>query len=159
MIDPKFLRENVELIRSSQRARGESTELVDQVLKADETRRAAIADFEALRAEQNTLSKSVGATKGDEKNALLEKAKSLAARVKDAESKKSETEAAFHSLVLGLSNIVDPDAPVGGEADFKVIGEFGTPRKFDFEPKDHVELGKILGAIDVERGAKVSGAR
>ena len=159
MIDVKLLRENPELVRSSQKARGENASLVDEVLAADEMRRAAIVEFEALRAEQNTLSKSVGAAKGDEKSALLERAKALSAQVKEAEAKKSATEEAFKKLALGISNIVDERAPIGGEADFKVLEEIGNPTKFDFEPKDHVELGKILGAIDVERGAKVSGAR
>ena len=159
MIDIKVLRENPDAVRASQKARGESVELVDRVLAADEIRRNAISEFEALRAEQNSLSKSVGAAKGDEKNSLLEKAKKLAAQVKEAEGKKSSTESEFRELALGLSNFVDSAAPIGGEADFKVIEEIGKPRAFDFEPKDHVELGKILGAIDVERGAKVSGAR
>ena len=159
MIDVKLLRENPDLVRASQKARGESTSLVDEVLAADEVRRTAIVEFEALRAEQNTLSKSVGAAKGDEKSALLERAKTLSAQVKEAESKKSATEEAFKKLALGISNLVDERAPIGGEADFKVIEEVGKPRNFDFEAKDHVELGKILGAIDVERGAKVSGAR
>jgi len=159
MIDIKVLRENPDAVRASQKARGESVELVDRVLEADEIRRNAISEFEALRAEQNSLSKSVGAAKGDEKNSLLEKAKKLAAQVKEAEGKKSSTEIEFRELALGLSNLVDSAAPIGGEADFKVIEEIGKPRAFDFEPKDHVELGKILGAIDVERGAKVSGAR
>jgi seryl-tRNA synthetase len=159
MIDVKLLRDNPELIRASQKARGESTSLVDDVLKADEERRTAIVEFEALRAEQNALSKSVGAAKGDEKSALLEKAKSLSIQVKEAESKKSATEEKFRALALSLSNIVDPSAPIGGESDFKVIEEVGKVPNFNFEPKDHVELGKILGAIDVERGAKVSGAR
>ena len=159
MIDVKLLRENPEVVRSSQKARGESTALVDEVLAADEVRRSAIVEFEALRAEQNTLSKSVSAAKGDEKSALLERAKALSAQVKEAEAKKSATEEAFKKLALGISNIVDERAPIGGEADFKVIEEIGNPPKFNFEPKDHVELGKILGAIDVERGAKVSGAR
>jgi len=159
MIDIKVLRENPDAVRASQKARGESVELVDRVLAADEIRRNAISEFEALRAEQNSLSKSVGAAKGDEKNSLLEKAKKLAAQVKEAEGKKSSTESEFRELALGLSNLVDSAAPIGGEADFKVIEEIGKPRAFDFEPKDHVELGKILGAIDVERGAKVSGAR
>ncbi|MFM8384780.1 MAG: serine--tRNA ligase, partial [Actinomycetota bacterium] len=159
MIDVKLLRENPDLVRASQKARGESTSLVDEVLAADEVRRTAIVEFEALRAEQNTLSKSVGAAKGDEKSALLERAKTLSAQVKEAESKKSATEDAFKKLALGISNLVDERAPIGGEADFKVIEEIDKPRNFDFEAKDHVELGKILGAIDVERGAKVSGAR
>ena len=159
MIDVKLLRENPNLVRLSQKARGESESLVDELLAADEVRRAAIVEFEALRAEQNALSKSVGAAKGDEKSALLDRAKSLSAQVKEAEAKKSLTEESFRKLALLLSNIVDPSAPIGGESDFKVIEQVGKPREFGFEVKDHVELGKILGAIHVERGAKVSGAR
>ena len=159
MIDIKLLRENPDLVRNSQRARGESEDLVAEVLAADEARRNAIVQFEALRSEQNTLSKSIGGASGEAKSALLESAKGLAAQVKEAEAAKSAAEARFTELALGLSNIVDPAAPVGGEADFKVIEEVGKPRKFDFQARDHVELGKLLGAIDVERGAKVSGAR
>ncbi|MGI9198555.1 MAG: serine--tRNA ligase [Candidatus Nanopelagicaceae bacterium] len=159
MIDIKLIRENPELVRSSQRGRGEDESIVDRLLELDTKRRDAIAAFEALRAEQNILSKSVGAAKGDEKNALLEQAKSLAAKVKDADSKRAEIEAQTNEVSKLLSNVLDPDAPIGGEADFKVIEHVGEPRKFDFEPKDHVELGKLLGAIDTERGAKVAGAR
>ncbi len=159
MIDIKVLRESPDLVRASQSARGEDVTLVDRVIAADEIRRSAIVEFEALKAEQNALSKSVGSSKGDEKAALLEKAKALSDAVKAAESKKSATEAEYKSVAMSLSNIVDKAAPVGGEADFKVLEEVGRPREFNFTPKDHVELGKILGAIDVERAAKVSGAR
>ena len=159
MIDIKVLRESPDLVRASQSARGEDVSLVDRVIAADEIRRSAIVEFEALKAEQNTLSKSVGSAKGDEKTALLEKAKALSDAVKAAESKKNATEAEYKSIAMSLSNIVDKAAPVGGEADFKVLEEVGKPREFSFTPKDHVELGKILGAIDVERAAKVSGAR
>jgi seryl-tRNA synthetase len=162
MIDLKTLRENPDAVKKSQTARGESADLVDRVIAADEARRAAIVEFERVRAEQNALSKSVGAAKGDEKTALLEKAKSLAAQVKEADAKKSEAEGAARIELMNLSNLIDPAAPVGGEADFKVLEEIGSPRDFDkegFAPKDHVEIGKALGAIDVERGAKVSGSR
>jgi seryl-tRNA synthetase len=159
MIDIKVLRESPDLVRASQSARGEDVSLVDRVIAADEIRRSAIVEFEALKAEQNTLSKSVGSAKGDEKTALLEKAKALSDVVKAAEGKKNATEAEYKSIAMSLSNIVDKAAPVGGEADFKVLEEVGKPREFSFTPKDHVELGKILGAIDVERAAKVSGAR
>ena len=159
MIDIKVLRESPDLVRASQSARGEDVSLVDRVIAADEIRRSAIVEFEALKAEQNTLSKSVGSAKGDEKTALLEKAKALSDAVKAAESKKNATEAEYKNIAMSLSNIVDKAAPVGGEADFKVLEEVGRPREFNFTPKDHVELGKILGAIDVERAAKVSGAR
>lgn len=159
MIDIKLIRENPELVKSSQRGRGEDESIVDRLLALDTKRRDAIASFEALRAEQNTLSKSVGSAKGDEKNSLLEQAKGLAAKVKEADSKRAEIEAETNEVAKLLSNVLDPDAPIGGEADFKVIEHVGEPRKFDFQPKDHVELGKLLGAIDTERGAKVAGAR
>jgi seryl-tRNA synthetase len=159
MIDIKVLRESPDLVRASQSARGEDVTLVDRVIAADEIRRSAIVEFEALKAEQNALSKSVGSAKGDEKAALLEKAKALSDAVKAAEGKKNTTEAEYKNIAMLLSNIVDKAAPVGGEADFKVLEEVGKPREFNFTPKDHVELGKILGAIDVERAAKVSGAR
>jgi len=159
MIDIKVLRESPDLVRASQSARGEDVTLVDRVIAADEIRRSAIVEFEALKAEQNSLSKSVGSAKGDEKAALLEKAKALSDLVKAAEGKKNTTEAEYKNIAMSLSNIVDKAAPVGGEADFKVLEEVGKPRDFNFTPKDHVELGKILGAIDVERAAKVSGAR
>jgi seryl-tRNA synthetase len=162
MIDLKTLRENPDAVKKSQTARGESADLVDRVIAADEARRAAIVEFERVRAEQNSLSKSVGAAKGDEKTALLEKAKNLAAQVKEADAKKSEAESSARSELMNLSNLIDPAAPVGGEVDFKVLEEIGSPRDFDkegFAPKDHVEIGKALGAIDVERGAKVSGSR
>jgi len=159
MIDIKVLRESPDLVRASQSARGEDVTLVDRVIAADEIRRSAIVEFEALKAEQNALSKSVGSAKGDEKTALLEKAKALSDAVKAAEGKKNTTEAEYKNIAMSLSNIVDKAAPVGGEADFKVLEEVGKPREFNFTPKDHVELGKILGAIDVERAAKVSGAR
>jgi seryl-tRNA synthetase len=159
MIDIKVLRESPDLVRASQSARGEDVTLVDRVIAADEIRRSAIVEFEALKAEQNALSKSVGSAKGDEKAGLLEKAKALSDAVKAAEGKKNTTEAEYKNIAMSLSNIVDKAAPVGGEADFKVLEEVGRPREFNFTPKDHVELGKILGAIDVERAAKVSGAR
>ena len=159
MIDIKLIRENPELVKSSQRGRGEDESIVDKLLELDTKRRDAIASFESLRAEQNQLSKSVGAAKGDEKTALLDQAKGLAAKVKEADGKRAEIEAQTNEVAKQLSNILDPDAPIGGEADFKVIEHVGEPRKFDFEPKDHVELGKLLGAIDTERGAKVAGAR
>lgn len=159
MIDIKLIRENPELVKSSQRGRGEDESIVDRLIEIDNLRREAISAFETLRAEQNLLSKSVGAAKGDEKNALLEKAKGLAAQVKEADAKRAEIEAQTVEVAKQLSNLLDPEAPIGGEADFKVLEHVGTPRNFDFQPKDHVELGKLLGAIDTERGAKVAGAR
>jgi len=162
VIDLKVIRENPDAARASQKVRGEDPALIDQVIAADDARRTALTTFEALRAEQNLLSKSVGAAKGDEKAKILENAKELAAQVKAAESKASELTEKSQAILLKIHNLIDPDAPVGGEEDFKIIEHVGTPRDFavdGFEPKDHVEIGKILKAIDTERGAKVSGSR
>ena len=162
MIDIKFLREHPDVVRASQKGRGESVELVDQILAIDEKKRAAVTEFETLRQEQNTLSKSVGAAKGDEKAALLENAKALADKVKVADTKRAQVEEQTKALILQLSNLLDTQAPIGGEEDFLIIEHVGTPRDFGkdgFAPKDHVELGKLLGAIDTERGAKVAGSR
>lgn len=162
MIDLKVLRENPDLVRASQRDRGEDEGLVDQVLAADERRRALLGEFENLRAEQNALSKRVGNASPAERPALLESAKELANSVKEADAKRAEAEVALRSAALALSNIVESGVPAGSEENFVVLEHVGTPRDFStegFEPKDHVELGKILGAIDTERGAKVSGAR
>ena len=162
MIDIKYARENAQLVKASQKSRGESVELVDELLKSDESRRNAIAKFESIRSEQNSFSKQVGAAKGDEKQQLLTKAKELANEVKTADQLRAEAEQKYREIALKISNIVDANAPVGGEADFKILEEIGKPRDFakeGFTPKDHVELGKILKAIDTERAAKVSGAR
>ena len=162
MIDLKTLRENPDVIRHSQKVRGEDVAVVDQLIEADALSKAALSEFETIRAEQSALSKLVGAAKGDEKTALLENAKELANKVKAADAKRSELEAKTREYLLKISNLIDLDAPVGGEEDFKVIEEIGKPRDFKgegFEPKDHVELGKLLKAIDTERGAKVAGSR
>ncbi|MEY3973356.1 MAG: hypothetical protein RJA71_668 [Actinomycetota bacterium] len=162
MIDIKFLRENPDVVRASQKGRGENVDLVDQIIAADERKRSALTEFETLRQEQNSLSKSVGAAKGDEKAALLANAKELADKVKAADSKRAELEEEAKNLLLQLSNLLDPEAPLGGEEDFVTIEHIGMPRDFakdGFEPRDHVELGKLLGAIDTERGAKVAGSR
>ena len=162
MIDIKFLRENPDVVRASQKGRGENVDLVDQIIAADERKRAALTEFETLRQEQNVLSKSVGAAIGAEKVALLANAKELADKVKAADSKRAELEEEVKNLLLQLSNLLDPEAPLGGEEDFVTIEHVGTPRDFakdGFQPRDHVELGKLLGAIDTERGAKVAGSR
>ena len=162
MIDIKFLRENPDVVRASQKGRGENVDLVDQIIAADERKRTALTEFETLRQEQNVLSKSVGAAKGDEKTALLANAKELADKVKAADTKRAELEEEAKKLLLQLSNLLDTEAPIGGEEDFVTIELVGTPRDFakdGFEPRDHVELGKLLGAIDTERGAKVAGSR
>jgi seryl-tRNA synthetase len=159
VIDLRTLRENPDLVRASQRARGENEGLVDALLSADERRRAAIARADALRAEQKQFGKQVGAARGGERDALLAKGKELSAEVKAAEAEQAAAEAEFEAAHRAVSNVVHPDVPPGGEDDFVVLREVGTPPAFDFEPLDHLDLGLRLGAIDMERGAKVSGSR
>ena len=159
MIDLKVLRESPDRVRESQRARGASVEIVDAAIAADQQRRNAIVEFERVRAEQNALSKSIGGAKGNEKNSLLAKARDLATAVKEADTRRAEAEAHADKVLGELANIADTRAPIGGEEDFVVLEEIGKPPQFSFQPKDHVELGKILGAIDTERGSKVSGSR
>lgn len=162
MIDPKFIRTHPDAVRASQQARGESVELVDEILAADEARRSGIARFEQLRAEQNGLGKQVARAQGDEKAQLLARTRELAAEVKAAKEASDEASTRFDELVMGLGNIVADGVPRGGEDDGVVIETVGTPRDFEaegFTPRDHLEIGERLGAIDMERGAKISGSR
>jgi len=159
VIDLRTLRENPEAVRASQRARGEDPSLVDTLLSADERRRSAVSRADSLRGEQKALGKQVGRAQGDERAALLAKGKELAAEVKAAEAEQSEADAALVDAQKRIQNIVEPGVPEGGEDDYVVLKHVGTPREFDFTPRDHVELMESLGALDMERGAKVSGSR
>ncbi|MFB9367191.1 serine--tRNA ligase [Kitasatospora sp. NPDC001664] len=162
MIDLRLLREDPDRVRASQRVRGEDVDLVDSLLAADERRRSSSTRFDELRSEQKTLGKQIPKAQGEEKAALLKRTGELSAEVKAAEAELREATEEADRLARGLANLIDPAAPVGGEEDFVTLEEIGTPRDFaaeGFEPRDHVELGKILGAIDTERGAKVAGAR
>ncbi len=176
MIDLKVVREDPDRVRASQRARGEDESVVDRLVAADETRRAAEVSYGALRNEQKELGKRIGPLQGalkeatvDERStvqadvdALMGTAADLADRVKAAEATRDGADVETQLLLGQLSNLIDPAAPVGGEADFTVLEHVGTPRDFaaeGFTSRDHVDLGEILGAIDIERGAKVSGSR
>ena len=176
MIDLKVLRDDPARVRASQRARGEDESIVDRLLDADEVRRSAEASYGALRNEQKELGKAIGPLQGQLKkaaesdraalqaqvDALMAGASDLADRVRAAESARDAADVEAAALVAGLANLIDPAAPVGGEADYAVLEHTGRPRDFaaeGFVARDHVELGELLGAIDIERGAKVSGSR
>ncbi|MFT4010434.1 MAG: serine--tRNA ligase [Nocardioidaceae bacterium] len=162
MIDPRLLRDNPDLLRAAQAKRGLSADVIDAAIAADEERRASIGAFEALRNEQKTLGKQIPRAEGAEKQALLERTKTLSADVKAAEQRQTDAEAAYRRALEAIPNPAADEAPAGGEDDFVVLETIGTPRDFaaeGFEPRDHIELGELLGAIDVERGAKVSGSR
>ncbi len=158
MIDLKLLRDDPELVRESQRTRGEDPALVDALLDADAARRAAVLAADNLRAEQKTLGRKVGRASAEERSALLKGSQELSAQVKAAEADQAETDAALDAAHRAISNVVQEGAPAGGEDDYIVLEHIGTPTEIP-APKDHLELGESLGMIDMERGAKVSGAR
>jgi len=149
-------------VRASQRARGEDVALVDAVLSADERRRSSGSRYDELRNEQKQLGKLIPQATGEEKAELLKRTGVLSAEVKAANAEQNEADEEAQRLLGQLANLLHPDAPVGGEEDFVTLEHIGTPRDFaaeGFEPRDHVELGRLLGAIDIERAAKVSGSR
>jgi len=157
VIDLKLLRDDPELVRDSQRTRGEDPALVDALLDADAARRAAVLAADNLRAEQKALGKKVGRASAEERPALLQGSQELSAQVKAAEAEQAEADAALDAAHRAISNVVE-GAPAGGEDDYLVLEHIGKPASLT-DPKDHLELGESLGMIDMERGAKVSGAR
>ena len=159
MIDLRALREAPEDFRRSQTVRGEDPGTVDRVLAADERRRAAVTRADSLRAEANLASKAIQAATAADRPAMIERAKQLKDEVKAAEAQQSDADAALRAAAYLIGNLVEADAPVGGEDDSVVIETVGEVPSYDFEVRDHVEIGTALGAIDFERGAKVSGAR
>jgi seryl-tRNA synthetase len=157
VIDLRLLRENPDLVRASQRARGESESRVDELLAADELRRSTRQALDTLRAEQKQASNQMRSVQGDERAALVVRTKDLSAQVKAAEVAAGQAEVALRQAHLAVPNVIE-GAPPGGEDDYVVLREVG--QKPDIaDPRDHLELGELLGAIDTERGAKVSGSR
>ncbi|MGH3545309.1 MAG: serine--tRNA ligase [Mycobacteriales bacterium] len=157
MIDLRLLRENPDRVRASQRARGESEGLVDTLLAADERRRSAIAAADSIRAEQKQSSTAVAKASPQERPELLRAAQGLVARVKIAQAQQAQAQSELDEAQRSISNVIE-DAPSGGEDDYIVLREVGEKPQLD-TVRDHLELGELLGAIDTERGAKVSGSR
>jgi seryl-tRNA synthetase len=162
VIDVKDLTENPDKYRASQRARGADEALVDSIIAADVRRRASLTEYETLRAQQNVFGKKVAAAKGEEKQAILAEVRDLAQKVKAAQASAEEAQGEMDQLMRVVPNLIVEGIPAGGEDDYAVVKTVGTPRDFaaeGFEPRDHLEIGELLGAIDMERGAKVSGSR
>jgi seryl-tRNA synthetase len=158
VIDLRILRDDPDLVRASQLARGADPSAVDRLLAADAARRAAVATGDSLRAEQKAFGRTIGKASPADRPALLERGKAMAAGVKDAEAAEAAANQELSAAHLALPNVIE-GAPPGGEQDFLVLKHVGEPAVLDFEPRDHVALGEGLAAIDTERGAKVSGAR
>ena len=158
MIDLKLLRDDPDRVRASQKARGDDPSLVDALLAADEERRAVVSRADTLRGEQKAVSQSVRSASAEDRPAVLERAKALAAEVKEAEAAQGDADAALRDAHLAVPNVV-AGAPPGGEDDYVVLEQIGDVPTYDFPVRDHLDVGGLLGAIDTERGAKVSGAR
>lgn len=159
MIDSTLLRADPDVVRASLVARGDDPSVVDAALTADQARRDAISAFEKLRAEQNAHGKLVAAAPKEEKATLVAAAQDLSERVKAAEKLASEAGEEFTRVAGSIGNIIIDGVPAGAEDNFVTLREVGSIPTFDFEPRDHLELGEMLGAIDTVRGTKVSGSR
>ena len=159
MIDSTLLRTEPDTVRSSLIARGDDPSVVDAAIAADQGRRDAISAFEKLRAEQNAHGKLVAVAPKEEKAALVAAAQDLSDRVKAAEKSAADAGEEFTRVAGGIGNIIISGVPAGGEENFVTLREVGEIPTFDFEPRDHLELGEMLGAIDTVRGTKVSGSR
>ncbi|MCI1635331.1 serine--tRNA ligase [Bifidobacterium sp.] len=162
MLDIQFIRDHTDVVKESQRKRGESVELVDEVLNSDSARRDALKDYETTRAQQKAIGKKVAAAPADEKAALIAETKELAQKVGEYKSAADSASQTFTTAMWKLSNIVEDVAPEGGEDDYVVVKKVGTPRDFaseGFEPKNHLDLGVGVAGIDMRRGVKVSGSR
>ncbi len=173
MINPDFVRNNPQIVKDSQSARGENPALVDDFIKNDQLWRNLTVEVDNLRAEQKSLSKEIGNLKGQQKSlpgpevdkqldVLTKKGTELSDNIATLTTKQEEVKKLADKVMSGISNLVHKDAPIGEEKDFKVIETVGKPRDFNAEGikiKDHVELGEELKLIDLERGAKVSGSR
>ena len=161
MIDIKLLRDDPDLVRASQRARGEDEGVVDAIREADERRRASLTSFERLRAEQKSMGKDVAKAQGEEKQALLARTKELSAQVKTLAGAGRRGRRPSSTASCGtIGNVVEPEVPSGGEDDYVVVETLGTPRDFaadGFEPRDH--LAARRGPRRHRHGARREGRR
>ena len=162
MLDIQFIREHSDIVKESQRKRGESVELVDEVLRSDETRRESLKAFEAARAEQKDMGKKIATAAPEDKAKIIAQTKELSNKVAEYKDTADKAAADYTTAMWKLSNIVEPEVPEGGEDDYVVVKKVGTIRDFaaeGFEPKNHLELGEGVAGIDMKRGVKVSGSR
>ena len=161
MLDIKLLRNNFEEVEKALSNRNETFDL-SKFKSLDENRRNLLAELEALKAEQNTVSKKIPQMKkeGQDVTAVLEEMKVLSDKVKELNGKVSEVETELNDYMLTIPNIPNPTVPLGmTDEDNVEIRKFMEPTKFDFEPKAHWDLGSDLGIVDPETAAKVSGSR
>jgi len=158
MLSLQFIRQNPELVRESLTKRGETSGL-DEVLRLDEERRRLIQEAESLRARKKQVSKEIGKMK-DKPSELRAEMREVGEKISSLEAEVQRIEGELNELLLRIPNLVHPSVPVGKDSsDNVVVREWGEPRKFDFTPLAHWDIGPKLGIIDFERGVKISGTR
>lgn len=161
MLDMRLIREEPDRVRQALISRNDDPAVVDRVLAIDERRRALLVEKESLQARRNDLSKQVSRIKDlDEKKALIEGSKAIGPRITELEGETDAVEDELRRTVLGIPNVPGPYTPVGkSEEDNPVVRTWGEPRKFDFQPLEHWDIGVRLGLVDFERAGKISGSR
>jgi len=161
MLDINLLRENPNLVRKALQDRQSDPAPVDSILKLDEQRRALLVEVEALKAERNAVSKEIGQMKNPSaRQAKVEAMRAVGDKIAALDKQVAEVDAEFKSLADTLPNIPDARTPYGkDDSQNIVIKTVGEPKKFDFTPKAHWDLGPALGIIDFERGTKLTGSR
>ena len=159
MLDIKAIRDDPEPFRKGL-ARRNLADAVDALLAADERRRTLISQAEALRTEQNAASKAIGGAQGDEKQQLIEAVGKVSAELKMVEPELEAAETDLTALLAKTPNVPHESAPDGfTDEDALEVRRHGEPPAFDFEPRDHVALGELLGVLDIERAVRTSGSR
>jgi seryl-tRNA synthetase len=159
MLDIRFIRQNLDLVKEAVRKKGFKVDL-ERLVEVDEQRRKLIHESESLRAEQNRGSKELGRLKDDEKAAAATRLREMSERFKSLNEELRPVETEYNDLMMRVPNVPAAEVPEGtSDADNVEIRKWGEPRKFDFEPRDHVEVGQALDIIDVQRGVKLSGSR
>jgi seryl-tRNA synthetase len=159
MLDIRAVREDPDRFRAGL-GRRNLADAVDQLLAADERRRSLTARVDELRATQNQTSKEIGAASGDEKQRLIDDVSRVSSELKELEPELAEAEVELSGLLAATPNLPDDSSPDGfTDEDAVEVSRRGEPTSFDFEPRDHAELGAMLGVLDTERGARTSGSR
>ena len=164
MLDLNFVRENLDAVREALKNRNFPADTLDKFVELDAERRRVIGEADKINQTRNAASKEIGTMMQSGQLTQAEAKKAEVAGLKDKqsalESQRDEAETAMRELLSGLPNIPAADVPVGADESANVeIRRWGTPREFDFEPKDHVDLGESLGILDLERATKIAGSR
>ena len=160
MLDYRFIKENLEAVKANIAARNMKAD-ADLVVKLFDKRTAMVTALQSLQAKRNEIAaKMKGKLDPETRNKLIEEGKSIKAEIADKETQVSEVEQSLDEAGRQIPNMLHPDAPIGKlDTENLEVKKVGTPRKFDFEPKDHVQLGESLDIIDFDRGTKVSGPK